>query len=201
MSAVAEIDQPISGVSPPELQETTIMTIWPSIAGSGFGKFLGRLYQIRAGIWPVTIGNLIALISIPAVLPLILNRFFVTFIADLPVPLFDVKVKDIPLLGIPIQLLANMEVHIVRRYVITNRRVLIAEGLLAKPTQYVELDRFDTIDVVIQPGQEWYPAGDLIFYKGKAEAFRLTGVRRPETFRQVCMKARNGYVGVKKAMG
>ena len=55
--------------------------------------------------------------------------------------------------------------------------------------------------VVIRPGQEWYPAGDLIFRKGKIETFQLQGVRRPETFRQTIMKTRDAYVGVKKATG
>jgi hypothetical protein len=89
----------------------------------------------------------------------------------------------------------------VRRYVLTNRRVMIASGLIPKPSQYVDLDRFDSVEVVVHPGQEWYPAGDLIFRKGKIETFQLKGVRRPETFRQTIMKARDAYVGVKKAMG
>jgi hypothetical protein len=72
--------------------------------------------------------------------------------------------------------------------------------LIPKPSQYVDLDRFDSIEVVVHPGQEWYPAGDLIFRKGKIETFQLKGVRRPETFRQTIMKARDAFVGVKKAM-
>jgi hypothetical protein len=185
MPAVAELPQPIAGVSPPELKETTIMTIWPSIAASGLGQTLGRLFQIKAGVWVFTIGNLIALASIPLVVGLIMHNLVFNFLAGLPV---------IGLLFAPIA-------GTVRRYVLTNRRVMIASGLIPKPTQFVDLDRFDSVEVVVLPGQEWYPAGNLIFRKGKIETFQLQGVRRPETFRQTIMKARDAYVGVKKAMG
>ncbi|MDX1961732.1 MAG: PH domain-containing protein [Pirellulales bacterium] len=184
MPAVLEPPSPIAGVSPPELKETTIMTVWPSIAATGIGRFLGQLYAIDLGVSVFTVGNLIALLSIPIVLPLILGKFAVDFLAG------------VPILGLPFLPLKGS----VQRYILTNRRVLIAEGLIPQPTQYVDLDRFDSIEVVVQPGQAWYPAGDLIFRKGNTETFRLAGVRRPETFRQTIMKARNGYVGVKKIM-
>jgi hypothetical protein len=58
--------QPIAGVTPAEVAETAIMTVWPSIAAYSSGQFLGRLYSIR---WPnvyfFRLGNLLALLSIP----------------------------------------------------------------------------------------------------------------------------------------
>ena len=189
MSAVAELPQPIAGVSPPDLKETTIMTIWPSIAASGLGQTLGRMFQIKAGIWVFTVGNLVALLSIPLVLGLIMHSLIFNFLAG-------ITLAGIPILGFLAPIAGT-----VRRYVLTNRRVMIASGLIPKPTQYVDLDRFDSVEVVVRPGQEWYPAGDLIFRKGKIETFQLKGVRRPETFRQTVMKAHDAYVGVKKATG
>ncbi len=172
-AAVAELPQPIAGVSPSDLKETTIMTVWPSIAGTGIGQTLGRLFQIKAGIWVFTVGNIIALLSIPLVIGLIMHSLIFNFFAGLPF----IGFLFAPIAGT------------VRRYILTNRRVIIATGLNPKPAQYVDLDRFDSIEVVIHPGQEWYPAGDLIFRKGKIETFQLKGVRRPETFRQTVMKA------------
>ena len=64
----------------------------------------------------------------------------------------------------------------------------------------VSLDKFDAIEVVVQPGQDWYPAGDLIFRLGATETFRLAGVSRPESFRQTCLKAQLSHVGVQKAL-
>ena len=65
--------------------------------------------------------------------------------------------------------------------------------------QSVSLDRFDAIEIDVVPGQEWYPAGDLIFYNGEVETFRLSGVPHPEAFRVTCLKAHAGFVGVQQA--
>ena len=62
----------------------------------------------------------------------------------------------------------------------------------------ISLDRFDSIDVVVEPGQAWYKAGDLVFRLGPVETFRIAAVPRPETFRQTCLKANMSFVGVKK---
>jgi hypothetical protein len=86
------------------------------------------------------------------------------------------------------------------RYTLTNRRVIIQRGLLAEETQSVALDRFDTIELRVLPGQAWYHAGDLVFRQGDVETFRLAAVSRPEAFRQAGLKARTAYVSVKRAL-
>src|SRR6478609_5717898 len=67
--------QPISGVVPPEIKETTVMTVWPSVARYGLGRTLGTLFAIT---WPdiyiFRLGNLIALAAIPAALVLYFMR-------------------------------------------------------------------------------------------------------------------------------
>ena len=63
----------------------------------------------------------------------------------------------------------------------------------------VALDRFNAIDIVVQPGQAWFKAGDLVFRQDQVETFRIWAVPRPETFRQTCLKARHSYVGVQQA--
>ena len=50
--------QAIAGVSPSELSEVTIMTVWPSIGMTGLGRFLGRAFQSRLGFGNIfTLGN------------------------------------------------------------------------------------------------------------------------------------------------
>jgi hypothetical protein len=85
------------------------------------------------------------------------------------------------------------------RYTLTNRRVMVQKGLIPQEDKFVDLDRFDTIDVVVQPGQEWYDAGDLVFKLGNVETFRLDGVSRPEAFRATLLKSQMSHAGVKKA--
>lgn len=109
----------------------------------------------------------------------------------------------IALLSIPIALVLffmRVAPFVGRRYTLTNRRLVVFAGLLIKEDRSVDLDRFDSIQIDVQPGQAWYDAGDLVFFLGKTETFRLDGVSRPESFRQACLKTHLAYVGVKKAM-
>ena len=66
---------PIAGVVPAEVKETTVMTVWPSVASFGLGRALGQGFAIT---WPdiyiFRLGNLLALLSIPIALPLFFLR-------------------------------------------------------------------------------------------------------------------------------
>lgn len=155
--------QTISGVVPPAVAEATVMTVWPSVASTGLGQALGRLYRIKEGFGPLSIGRLALLATIPLGLMLYMSM-------RLP--------------------------WAFRRYRLTNRRVIIERGVNPQVEQFVELGRFDAIDLVVKPGQEWYAAGDLVFRRGPIETLRLPGVSRPESFRRVCLEARQAYVSV-----
>src|SRR4051812_8461788 len=122
--------QAIAGVAPPELGEVTVMTIWPSIAATGLGRALGRLYGIQAGMGIITLGRLFMLATAPLALMLY----------------FAVRMP-----------------WSIRRYRLTNRRVLVERGLQSKEERFVDLDRFDTITVDVLPGEAAHHAGDLIF--------------------------------------
>ena len=90
--------------------------------------------------------------------------------------------------------------HVGVRYRITNRRVMVQRGIMGADDKSVELDHFDTIEIHVQPGQEWFKAGDLIFNNGDTETFRLAGVSRPNAFRQTCLKSHLSFVGVQQAL-
>ncbi len=58
--------QPIAGVMPSETAETTIMSVWPSIAVYESAQFLGRWFEIHwPNIYIFRLGNLLAFLSIP----------------------------------------------------------------------------------------------------------------------------------------
>jgi len=158
--------QTIAGVVPPDTAEATVMTVWPSVASTGLGRALGRIYRIRDGFGPISIGRLALLATIPVGLALYLSM-------RLP--------------------------WAIRRYRLTNRRVAIERGVGGEVVQFVDLDRFDAIDVVVEPGQEWYAAGDLVFRRGQIETLRLPGVSRPESFRRTCLEVRQSYMSVAEA--
>jgi len=152
----------ISGVVPPAVAEATIMTVWPSVGSTGLGKALGRLYRIREGCGPISIGRLALLATIPVGMVLYLS------------------------LRLP---------WAIKRYRLTNRRISIEQGINPRVMQYVTLDAFDAIDLQVSPGQEWFACGDLVFRRGPIETLRLPGVSRPESFRRVCLEARQAYMG------
>ena len=153
----------ISGVTPPAVAEATIMTVWPSVGSTGLGKALGRIYRIREGFGPISIGRLSLLATIPVGLMLYLSM-------RLP--------------------------WAIKRYRLTNRRVSIEQGINPRVMQYATLDSFDAIDLDVSPGQEWFACGDLVFRRGPIETLRLSGVSRPESFRRVCLEARQAYTSV-----
>jgi hypothetical protein len=126
---------------------------------------------------PITLGNAIAIATIPIGLALYFN-------------------KIVP--RIPFVILGWSNPHC-RRYRLTNRRVIVENPFTHVEHKSISLDRFDSIEVEQLPGQRWFKAGELIFKSGAVETFRLSGVSRPETFRHTCLKAQMSFAGVAKA--
>jgi hypothetical protein len=75
---------------------------------------------------------------------------------------------------------------------------MVLRGIVGQIEKFVDLDRFDRVEIVVQPGQEWYHAGDLVFMHGQVETFRLEGVSRPEAFRATCVKSQMAHSSVKR---
>jgi hypothetical protein len=90
--------------------------------------------------------------------------------------------------------------YICRRYTLTNRRIIIRRGWQPLDEHWIDLDGFDTIESRVLPGQDWLHAGDLVFKRGESEVLRLSGVSRPDVFRQVCLTARNAFLSVRKVV-
>jgi len=109
----------------------------------------------------------------------------------------------IALLSIPYALLLyfwRLMPRLGTRYTLTNRRVVIQTAITAGEQSSIGLGDFDSIEIDVLPGQDWYPAGDLSFRNGGREVFRLKGVSWPEAFRQSCLKSRLAFVSVKEVV-
>lgn len=173
--------QPIPGVSPAQLDEVTVAVVWPSLAATSWGRLWGRAYANSLGFRlfdiPITVGRLLALISIPLILPV----YFHMIIPRLPFVVMGVSNPSC------------------RRYRLTNRRLIVEQAIDGVEQRSVSLNRFDAVEVEMLPGQAWYAAGDLVFRQGQVETFRLSGVPRPETFRQTCLKTQISHAGVEHA--
>ena len=178
--------QPIAGVSPSELSEVTTMTVFPSVGRYAIGRLLGSLYNIKLGAYVFTVGNLIALLSIPIGLALYFYRLAPSFF------------------GLPFH---GTFFKITNRRVVELRNEIQFTGafpffgfVYGDEVKSVALDRFDEIEIEVAPGQQWYDAGNLIFLKDGVETLRLYGISRPDAFRATCLKSQRAYSGVKQAL-
>lgn len=167
------MSQAIAGIAPTDGVETTMMTVWPSVSAM---RLLG---------FPV--GTIVGqLLNIRA-------GFYIFTVGNL-----------CALLCIPIALVLYFKrvgPFVAMRYRVTNKRIIVERGLTAQEEKAIDFDRFDNIEVEVDPGCEWFKSGDLVFRQGDVERFRLEGVSRPEAFRQVCLKSHLAYVGIRQALG
>lgn len=115
----------------------------------------------------LTVGNLLALASIPLALLLFLWKL-------LP--------------------------YVCRRYLVTTHRVLVLRGLVPVEECAAAWDQFDEIRVEQLPGQQWFGAGELVFYEQGREVLRLSGVLNPETVRRMICKARIALLSTQRAV-
>ena len=92
--------QAIAGVVPDTEKEVTVMAVWPSIAATAYGRWWGRRFANDIGITlfgvPITVGRLLALVSIPAILPV----YFHMVIPKLPFIVFGIYNSLVPLLSV-----------------------------------------------------------------------------------------------------
>lgn len=163
----------IAGVAPVESVETTVMTVWPSVSGM---RLMGLpVGKIMGRLLNIKVG------------------FYIFTVGNL-----------LALFAIPVGLalyFKRVGPFVATRYRVTNKRIVVERGLSAVEERSISFDRFDTIRVEVDPGDEWFQAGDLVFLQGEVERFRLEGISRPESFRQVCWKSRQAYVGIQEALG
>lgn len=89
---------------------------------------------------------------------------------------------------------------VIRRYGLTNRRIVVFKGLARIEERSIGLGDFDSIEIQLLPGQEWLRAGDLVFFRDGQEVFRLAGVPRPETFRAICLKQRATMLAMREVI-
>jgi hypothetical protein len=60
-----QMRQAISGLTPSQVREATVIVVWPANSVYGFGRFLGRLYACDLGVYIFRVGNVLALLSSP----------------------------------------------------------------------------------------------------------------------------------------
>ena len=83
---------------------------------------------------------------------------------------------------------------LMRRYALTNRRVMIRHGWAGTPAQEIALKDIDDVRLVTDANSEFFRSGNLEIVSGGKVALTLPGVPEPESFRQMILNARNAWV-------
>jgi hypothetical protein len=81
-----------------------------------------------------------------------------------------------------------------RRYLLTNRRLMIRNGWSGKPSAEVPLEKIDDVRVVADANSDFFRAGSLEIVNGSQVVLTLPGVPEPHSFRWAILNARNAWV-------
>jgi hypothetical protein len=81
-----------------------------------------------------------------------------------------------------------------RRYTVTNRRVMIRSGWYGKASAEVPLEKIDDVRVVADANSDFFRAATVEVMNGSQVALRLPGVPEPHSFRWAILNARNAWV-------
>jgi hypothetical protein len=81
-----------------------------------------------------------------------------------------------------------------RRYLLTNRRLVIQKGWGLKPAAEVPLADIDEVKIKTDSNSEFFRSATLeIIHAGKV-VLTLPGAKEPEAFREAILNARNAWV-------
>lgn len=83
-----------------------------------------------------------------------------------------------------------------RRYIVTNERILVVEGLLPRVVDEVSWSEITQMEVVARPGQAALRAGDVAVYGGDRLLLRLAGVSLVENFVRICRRTQKACLMV-----
>jgi hypothetical protein len=111
--------------------------------------------------------------------------------------------KLLALLTIPLSLAVyvwKILPFVCRRYRLTDRRIVIQKGYSSKDEKSVGLEEFDSIEFRVLPGQAWLRCGEMLLRRDAQDVVRLSGVPRPEVFRQICLEAQTAFVSVREVV-
>ncbi len=90
--------------------------------------------------------------------------------------------------------------YVCQRYLITTHRVVVLRGLKPEEERAIAWEQFDQLRVEQLPGQQWFNAGELVFFEQGREVFRLSGVLHPETVLRSCSKAKVALVSTQQVV-
>ena len=117
---------------------------------------------------------------------------------SMPAKIFGIKLSHwlfpLPTAIIAVNVYAHLKVF-GEVYALTDRTMQIRNSIGNRLIREVPLTEVDQVVVRVEPGQEFYPAGDIyLLNKAGQTLMSLPGVPRPDVFRQTIIESRNARV-------
>lgn len=140
----------------------------------------------------------------PSIAGTVYGRVLGQILDSIPVKVGGIKLSHL-LFGLPIALLAVPAYFLLKvvgvAYSLTNRSLQVRTVLSDRPLREIPLA--DIGDVVIRqlPGQAFYPAAEIdLMNKAGDVLLTLSGILRPDVFRQTILEARNARNQVQSSL-
>lgn len=133
-----------------------------------------------------------------------LGRLIGQLMESIPFGIGNIKLSYLiaPIVCLPLGLMGYfMEKLFGERYLLSSRAIRRWTFIGQRMLQEVQLADIEDIAVEVQPGQEFYKAGDLVIIgKGGNTLMRLPGVPRPDIFRETILKAQKARLQVEDSL-
>lgn len=141
-------------------------------------------------------------VKYPSIAATGIGRFLGNILELIPVKIWGVKISY-ALFGLavaPIAALVYLAMKVIgERYALSNRAVSIWGSLGNTMQKSVKLTDIADVIISIQPGQEFYDAGDIYLVNAKGDPLMLlSGVPYPEIFKVTILETRDAEVLVQE---
>lgn len=87
------------------------------------------------------------------------------------------------------------------KYILTNRSVQVWSVIGTHQVRSAALTDIDDVELTVQPGQEFYHAGNLTLVGAKGDVLlTISGISRPDIFRENILKARQARTATEESL-
>ncbi len=133
-----------------------------------------------------------------------LGRLIGSLCESIPTKIWGVKLSYL-IFALPLAPLGTL-VYVLQKltgvkYTLTNWSVQVWSVIGVQQHRGVALTDIAEIELTIQPGQEFYHAGDLTLVDAKGDVLlTISGIGRPDVFRENILKARQARVATQESL-
>jgi hypothetical protein len=140
----------------------------------------------------------------PSIAASALGRLIGSLCESIPAKIWGVKLSYL-IFALPLAPLGTLTYVLQKlfgvKYTLTNRSVQVWSVIGVRQHRGVALTDIADIELSVQPGQEFYNAGDLTLVDAKGDVLlKISGIQRPDIFRENILKARQARTATQESL-